>query len=81
MCLVNVFKERKIFELPEWEKMILCERHRAVGNYLFQEGLYPKAAEQYQLVYKHYNNINLIIITMIIIIFSDFILLRVLFPR
>jgi hypothetical protein len=39
--------------------MKLCERHRILGNYLFQEGLYPKAAEQYQLVgISTYNTIH-----------------------
>jgi len=47
-------EERKIFELPEQEKLSYCERHRAKGNYLFHEGIYPKAAEQYQLALSYY---------------------------
>ena len=47
-------KEKKIFEMKEHEKKAFCEKHRAKGNYLFQEGLYPKAAEQYQLALSYY---------------------------
>ena len=47
-------KEKKIFEMKEKEKSAFCEKHRAKGNYLFQEGLYPKAAEQYQLALSYY---------------------------
>lgn len=47
-------EERKFFELPESSKMSLCERHRQVGNHLFEEGLLPKAAEQYQLALSYY---------------------------
>jgi tetratricopeptide (TPR) repeat protein len=47
-------EERKFFELPEPEKMSYCERHRIQGNYLFKEGVYPKAAEQYQLALSYY---------------------------
>lgn len=43
-------EERKFFELPENEKLLYCERHRLLGNYLYSEGMLPKAAEQYQLV-------------------------------
>jgi hypothetical protein len=43
-----------MFELPEAEKMKICEGHREMGNMLFAEGLefLPKAAEQYHLVLK-----------------------------
>jgi tetratricopeptide (TPR) repeat protein len=47
-------KERNIFYLPEAEKMIICERHRRKGNFLFYEGIYPKAAEQYQIALSYY---------------------------
>jgi hypothetical protein len=43
-------QERKMFNMPEEEKIKFCERHRVLGNYLFEEGLLPKAAEQYQTV-------------------------------
>ena len=43
-------EERRFFELPESEKLKYCEDHRVLGNYLFSEGMLPKAAEQYQLV-------------------------------
>lgn len=46
--------ERKIFELPEKEKFIYCERHRKMGNYLVTEGLLPKAAEQFQIALSYY---------------------------
>ena len=48
-------EERKFFEKDEKEKKSFCERHRAKGNYLFHEGLYPKAAEQYQLAISYYD--------------------------
>jgi isopenicillin N synthase-like dioxygenase len=49
--LAHIFeKERKFFELPELEKLQYCERHRMLGNYLYSEGMLPKAAEQYQMV-------------------------------
>jgi hypothetical protein len=47
-------EERKIFELEEKDKKALCERHRAKGNYLFHEGLLPKAAEQFHLALSYY---------------------------
>ena len=47
-------EERKFFELPEEEKMVFCERHRALGNVLFEEGLLPKATEQYKLALSYY---------------------------
>jgi tetratricopeptide (TPR) repeat protein len=47
-------EERKIFELPEHEKVERCERHRHLGNYLFREGVFGKAAEQYQLAMSMY---------------------------
>ena len=47
-------EERKLFEMDESKKKSYCERHRAKGNYLFYEGLYPKAAEQYQLALSYY---------------------------
>jgi tetratricopeptide (TPR) repeat protein len=47
-------EERKIFEMPETDKVQYCEAHRAKGNYLFHEGLLPKAAEQYQIALSYY---------------------------
>ena len=47
-------EERKIFELPEEEKIKLCEKYRAKGNYLFYEGVYSKAAEHYQIALSYY---------------------------
>jgi tetratricopeptide (TPR) repeat protein len=46
--------ERKMFSKPENEKYSYCERHRAIGNYLYSEGLIPKAAEQYQIALSYY---------------------------
>jgi hypothetical protein len=43
-----------IFNLPENEKILFCEKFRALGNYLYSEGIYPKAAEQYQLCISYY---------------------------
>ena len=39
-----------MFERPEHEKMAFCERHRLLGNFLYGEGVLPKAAEQYKTV-------------------------------
>lgn len=47
-------KERGFFELPEKEKFAACEDSRIMGNYLFQEGIFPKAAEQYQIAIAYY---------------------------
>jgi tetratricopeptide (TPR) repeat protein len=47
-------KERNIFYLPEKEKLTICENHRQKGNFLFYEGIYPKAAEQYQIALSYY---------------------------
>ena len=46
--------ERKLLEKSEIEKMAYCENHRRLGNYLFLESIYPKAAEQYQLALSYY---------------------------
>ncbi len=47
-------EERVFFEKPEVEKMAYCERHRVYGNALYQEGMIPKAAEQYKLSLSYY---------------------------
>ena len=47
-------EERKVFELPENEKMSICERHRLLGNALYQEGAVHKAAENYKLALSYY---------------------------
>ena len=47
-------EERKFFEKAESEKMDFCERHRCIGNYLYTEGMLPKAAEQYQIALSYY---------------------------
>jgi len=47
-------EERKIFELPEREKMAFCERHRLLGNALHQEGCIHAAAENYKLALSYY---------------------------
>jgi hypothetical protein len=44
------WQERKMFEQPEADKMAFCERHRLLGNFLYGEGVLPKAAEQYKTV-------------------------------
>eukprot|EP01041_Mallomonas_annulata_P002185 gene2185-4250_t len=50
----NHEEEREFFNLPEHDKMKICEDHRLMGNFLFQEGLIPKACEQYQLALSYY---------------------------
>lgn len=47
-------EERKFFEKPEDEKMRYCEKHRVYGNVLYDEGMLPKAVEQYQLALSYY---------------------------
>lgn len=47
-------EENKIFHKSENEKRKICEFHREKGNFLFQEGLLPKAAEQYQIALSYY---------------------------
>lgn len=47
-------KERGFFELPESEKFSACEDNRLMGNYLFKEGIFPKAAEHYQIAIAYY---------------------------
>lgn len=47
-------KERAFFELPEEAKFNSCEENRKMGNYLFLEGVYPKAAEHYQIAIAYY---------------------------
>ena len=47
-------EERKIFEMDEDVKIRFCEKHRAMGNYLFEEGNITKAANQYNLALSYY---------------------------
>lgn len=47
-------KERQFFEKSENEKFIACEDNRLMGNYLFGEGMYTKAAEHYQIAIAYY---------------------------
>ena len=46
--------ERNFFERPEEQKFEECERNRIIGNYLFYEGIYVKAAEHYQIAIAFY---------------------------
>lgn len=48
-------EERRMFEQPEEDKMAFCERHRLLGNYLYSEGVLPKAAEQYKTALSYYD--------------------------
>ena len=47
-------KERSFFEQSEIDKFQSCEDNRHMGNYLFGEGLYTKAAEHYQIAIAYY---------------------------
>ena len=47
-------KERAFFELSEDDKLAACEENRKVGNYLYKEGVYPKAAEHFQIAIAYY---------------------------
>jgi tetratricopeptide (TPR) repeat protein len=46
--------ERSFFEKPEEEKFQSCEDNRMLGNFLFREGMFPKAAEHYQIALAYY---------------------------
>ncbi len=47
-------QEREFFQLPEDEKIKRCDDNRVVGNYLFSEGNYERAAERYQIAIGYY---------------------------
>jgi hypothetical protein len=47
-------KEREFYELPETDKMKHCEDNRVMGNYLFMEGAYNRAAEHYKIALAYY---------------------------
>lgn len=47
-------EERKLFEMPEQDKMLFCERRRLLGNALYEEGYLSKAAENYKLALSYY---------------------------
>ena len=47
-------EERKLFELPEPDKMSICERHRLLGNVFHDEGCMHKATESYKLALSYY---------------------------
>ena len=47
-------KERAFFELSEGEKFIHCENYRKIGNALFKEGNYERAADRYMVAIAYY---------------------------
>lgn len=47
-------KEKDFFEQSEEDKIKRCEYHRLMGNYLYQEGMIPKAAESYKIAIAYY---------------------------
>jgi tetratricopeptide (TPR) repeat protein len=47
-------EERRIFDLPEPEKVQHCERYRLLGNYLTIQGFYSKALEHFQIALSYY---------------------------
>lgn len=47
-------EERKVFELPEADKERHCERHRALGHALYEEGCLPKALEAFKLALAYF---------------------------
>jgi tetratricopeptide (TPR) repeat protein len=47
-------EERALFHKPEREKLEFCENHRSLGNYLFEEGMFNNAAEQYKIALSYY---------------------------
>lgn len=50
-------KEREFFSLPEPEKVRKCEQYRDLGNYLFHEGMFDRAAIQYKTAIGYYEYI------------------------
>jgi|EP01033_Poteriospumella_lacustris_P001524 tetratricopeptide (TPR) repeat protein len=50
-------EERKFFHLPEEEKIRKCEQYKILGNYLFEEGMFDRAAKQYQTAIGFYEYI------------------------
>lgn len=50
-------EERKFFHLPEEEKIAKCEQYKTLGNYLFEEGMFDRAARQYQTAIGFYEYI------------------------
>lgn len=47
-------KERLFYESSEETKFKECEKHRAMGNYLFKEGLIEKAVDNYEIAIAYY---------------------------
>lgn len=47
-------EERRIFDLPEDQKIQHCERYRLLGNYLTTQGFYSKALEHFQIALSYY---------------------------
>ncbi len=47
-------KEKEFFDLPEDVKIKKCNDYRILGNYLFDQGVYSKAAERYQIAIAYY---------------------------
>lgn len=46
--------EKQFFTQPEIEKYRACERHFTLGQYLFEEGLYLKAVENFEVAIAYY---------------------------
>jgi hypothetical protein len=46
--------EKEFFDLPESVKMKKCDDHRYVGNYLFAQGSFARAAERYEIAVAFY---------------------------
>lgn len=46
--------EREFFDRPDAEKIEVCEDYRNRGNYLFSEGSFFRAAQQYQTALSFY---------------------------
>lgn len=47
-------KEKEFFDLPEEVKIKKCDDYRVLGNFLFDQGLFAKAAERYQIAIAYY---------------------------
>lgn len=47
-------KEREFFQLREEEKSKICESYRRMGNYLFAEGSFDRAAEMFRVAIGYY---------------------------
>ncbi len=47
-------KEKEFFDQPDDIKIKQCDNHRILGNFLFEEGAFSRAAEKYEIAIAYY---------------------------